>query len=108
VTLSRAVMLEAIKKELAIVNPSSVLGQQLKVERRQLPAITMDVWFDQTGLIRRSSVAESGVAPGASSSVLLNMSMTYTNYGVPVDITAPAPGESVNLNDVPASNQPPI
>jgi hypothetical protein len=101
VTPSRLEVFENIEQEIASgqIPPSEV--QPILNESKVLGTFTEDVWFDASGLLRRESAKISGGSSGASGAVV----MTFQNFGTPVSIQAPAPGNIVSFSQFTADLQ---
>ena len=103
-TPTQQAMLAAAQQEWARLGlSSSETAAALRVLENSTPP-TLTVWFDpQTELACQLDVymqfstgtpAVSGTAPPA---VTAQMLATFTHYGVPVHITAPAPSDTVSF-----------
>jgi len=93
VTMSKKAMAQNLQKELGSAQLSPAARQAIRTSSSSISAFTMDVWFDASGLMRRMS---ADVDTSASTA---NLIMTFDNYGAPVNISAPAPGDVVSYSD---------
>ncbi len=86
VTFSQAEIQQAEQKEVQSLGLSPSEAQQVLRAGEALGTPTTDVYFDGGGLLRRESVAFGG----GSNSVSSTVQMTFSNFGTPVTIAAPA------------------
>ena len=94
VTPSHAEVLQNIQKEFATGQFSAEQQQQILNASKALGSISSDVWFDSSGILRREAVNIGGGTSGATGKV----DMTFQNYGTPVNIEPPAPGNTITFS----------
>jgi hypothetical protein len=99
-TLSQAQAAQQIEQEIRSGKiPGSIPSTDLpKIKNMagDLPAITLDVYIDGAKLLRQLSVQLGGGHQGMSES----FQMTFENYGTPVDIQTPPPGDVVTYDQL--------
>ena len=94
VTPSRAEELQRIRDEISSGAIPPQLAQQALASLKFLGNLTTDVYFDQSGLLRKQTVQIAGGTSGASSNVV----MTFSSYGTPGTIATPAASDVVSLS----------
>jgi hypothetical protein len=101
VTPSRSEESEVIQREIDAGEIPAADQQQVLDELNQLGALTCNVWFDSSGLLRRESVTIGGGASGVSGQV----EFTYVNYGTPVSVQAPPASDVIGFSQFSADLQ---
>jgi hypothetical protein len=96
VTVNKQAEVDAIRAQSAKMDYSPAMTQQELTLAQDMSPPTITVWLDGQGLVRQMSVNLGVQAGGSSSSVAANLVMDYTNFGTPVDITAPPPVDIVS------------
>jgi hypothetical protein len=96
VTLSRQNQLNAEQRYLASSGLDAATRQQLSQAAEKLAAPTLDVWFDSSKLLRRIGFAINQTQNGKT--VSTDLEMDLVDYGAPVTINPPPPGDVVSLN----------
>jgi hypothetical protein len=96
VTLSRQNQLNAEQQYLASSGLDAATQHQMSQAAKRLAPPTIDVWFDSSKLLRRMGFVISQTQNGKTVSTDLNMD--FVNYGAPVAITPPSPGDVVPLS----------
>jgi hypothetical protein len=97
---SRQELVDGIKRELSSENLPSELKQELQTYEQSPPSLSMDVWIDASGLMRRMTIKVAMSVPGASGEVSENIVMTLDNFGSPVDISAPPSSDVESLSSL--------
>jgi hypothetical protein len=92
-----------IQQEIQQNQMSAAQGQQLLQGSNLIGTFTSDVWIDGSGLIRQEDTNVSGGSAGVNAKV----TVSFQNYGTPVNIATPAPSDVVPysqfLNDLKAA-----
>ncbi len=101
VTPSRAEESGIIQQEINSGEIPASDQQQLLDGLNQLGALTCNVWFDSSGLLRRETVSIGAGSSGVSGQV----TFTYLNYGVPVSIEAPPASDVISFSQFTADLQ---
>ena len=65
----------------------------------------IDVWIDSHGLVRREHIDFSMNPPGASTTVEMQMTIEYFDFGAPVHVVAPPAGQVADLTDLAPASQ---
>jgi hypothetical protein len=101
VTPSRHAMLAAAQQEYAKLGlPAADINSVLQVLQAMQPP-TITVWFDPSRQVAcQESVYMPFGAPTAASSASVRVNATFTHYGVPVKITAPAASDTITLKQL--------
>jgi hypothetical protein len=94
VTPSRAEERQRIQQEIASGAIPPQYAKQALGAVKLLGNLTTDVYFDQSGLLRKQTVQLGGGTSAASGSVAI----TYSDYGAPGNIQAPPPSDVVSLS----------
>ena len=89
-----AAELQKIEQEIKSGAIPPDLAQQALGEVKSLGNLTTNVYFDQSGLLRKQTVQVAGSTSGASGTVV----MTFSAYGTPGTITTPAAADTVTLS----------
>jgi hypothetical protein len=76
--------------------PPDQMSAALQLAQSMQPP-TMTVWFDSRQLMRQMIVTLQFGGVAGSGSVGGQMVVNFTRYGVPVHITAPAPSDTISL-----------
>jgi hypothetical protein len=95
---SKEQMVKEIKQELASVKLPAAIKQQLETYEQSPPKISLNVWIDASGLLRRLDESLSLGLSGSSGNVSGNIVMTFDSYGAQVNIKAPPPGDVESLS----------
>jgi hypothetical protein len=96
VTISRQNLLNAVQQYLPSSGLDAAAQQQIAQEAQNLPPPTIKVWFDASKLLRRMSFTISQTQSGKT--VNVNLAMDFVNYGTPVSIHVPPPGDVATYN----------
>jgi len=96
VTITRQNLLHAEQQYLSSSNFDPATQQQLSQAAQSLPPPSIDVWFDSSKLLRRMGFVINQTQDGHS--IASDVQMDFVNYGAPVSITTPSPGDVVSLN----------
>jgi hypothetical protein len=97
VTPSRQAMLAAMRDESARLGLSTAMTSQFSSVIASLSPPTYIVWFDGQGLLRQMGVNwQMTTLDGASTSLVV----AFSHYGSPVDITAPAPSDTISYSSL--------
>ena len=67
-------------------------------EQSGLASAPVDVWLDESGLVRKLEMTFSAAPPGTTESVDASMSFELFDYGEPVSVNAPPPAEVVDAS----------
>jgi len=90
---SRHTIDQAIETEIVTGHLSAAEAQQVRQEASSFSSFTIDVWFDASGLMRRMAVDF-----GTTSTTSADVTMTFENYGTPVIVAPPAPGDVMSFS----------
>jgi hypothetical protein len=93
ITPSRQTMDQDIQNEIASEHLSAAAQKQLEQGSHLFSSFTMDVWFDASGLLRRM-----GADIDTTSTSTGKFIMTFDNYGTPVNISPPVPGDVISYS----------
>jgi len=98
-TTGKSAVIAGFKTALAASGtPSAVASGELKIiENMQPPTYT--VWFDRQGILRRMT-AQLKTTDALANPLGVNAVMDFTNYGVPVHVTAPAPSQTISYGSL--------
>jgi hypothetical protein len=102
ITPSRQTIEREMNAEIASGQLSPAARQQLRQSTKDISGFTMEVWFDGSGLMRRMTVDQKSVGPPSTTGHVV---MTFENYGTPVTISAPSPGQVISYSDLLAALQ---
>ena len=91
VSISRQNLVAAEQQFISSSGLDAAAQERLSQASKNLPSLTMSVWFDASKLLRRMGFASDETQNGQTVSVTLNMD--FVNYGAQVSISAPPPGE---------------
>jgi hypothetical protein len=80
------------------LGPQAQAMVQHLIDQGAPASIPVDVWVGDDGLVRKLTMDESLTAGGQTTDVKL--SMTISDYGTPVNVTAPPSGETVDLTQL--------
>jgi hypothetical protein len=72
------------------------------VQQMGLRYVPTDLWVDGDGLVRKMTITLSMTDPASSQSVEMAMSFEMFDYGRPVDIELPSPGEVAEVSSLDA------
>jgi hypothetical protein len=90
-------MLAAMRDESARLGLSTAMTSQFSSVIASVSPPTYIVWFDGQGLLRQMGVNwQMTTLDGASTSLVV----TFSHYGSPVDITAPAPSDTISYSSL--------
>jgi multisubunit Na+/H+ antiporter MnhC subunit len=92
ITPSRQTIDQGIQSEISSGNLSPAEQEQLRQAARSFTAFTMDVWFDSSGLMQRMKV---NIGTSTTSGSVI---MTFKDYGTPVNVSPPAPGDVISYS----------
>ncbi len=94
VTPTREAIDQALQKFASASHLSQAQLAQLEQGAARTAPPTIDVWFDNQGLLRRMNIdlAAGGVAHGT-------VTATFDHYGVPVSVSAPPASETISYSD---------
>jgi hypothetical protein len=101
VTPSRAEETEIIEKEIAAGEIPAADQQAVLNALNHLGAVTIDVWFDSSGLLHREGVTIAGGSLGTS----VNVQFQFQDYGVPVSVQAPPASDVISYSQFTADLQ---
>lgn len=92
---SKASMLKAAQDELSKMGFGQTQASQIQSVIQSSNPPTITVWFDSSHLLRQMvmDMSMGSIASGGS----FSMEMDVTHYGVPVNITAPSPSDTVSF-----------
>jgi hypothetical protein len=94
VTPSRAEELQKIQQEINSGAIPRQFAKQALGAVNSLGNLTTDVYFDQSGLLRKESVQVGGGTSGANGTV----AVVFSAYGTPRNVQTPAPSDVVSMS----------
>ena len=94
VTFSPSQLQQSLQQELASGQFTPAEQQQILNATKALGSLSMDVWFDGSGILRRETANLAGGTSGATGRV----DITFSNFGTPVSIEAPAAGDVISFS----------
>jgi hypothetical protein len=92
VRFGRQAMVAAARQEAATLGIRPLTGDLV----RAMPATTITIWLDAKGLVRQANTTMQINGPGGASISGLVVE-TFSHYGTPVQITTPAPSDTISL-----------
>jgi hypothetical protein len=93
VTPSTQTMIAAVKEQASLGVSAATTNQELQAIRGMSPP-TITLWIDRQNLVREMSMNLQMNVLGTSASA--NLVVDFSNYGVPVQITAPPPADTIS------------
>jgi hypothetical protein len=101
VTPSRQAMLAGAEQEWARMGLSDAQTTAARQALQGMTPPTITAWFDATRQLACQLTIETQVgAPTLAGSGSAQMVLTFTHYGVPVKVTAPAPSDTISLQQL--------
>ena len=91
VTISRQKQLDAEQSYLSSSGLDAATQQQLAQAAQSFSTPTVDVWFDSSNLLRRMGFVINQTQNGRK--IAGDIEMDFVNYGAPVSISVPSPGD---------------